>query len=170
MYFRVSGLVVDQLNDIRNTETGERIPFDVGGGVTVAFGFREFQIPVAFEVEYAYRGVSAEDDSSVDLHTLAANVLFDASDVVGPFGVYAGGGIGVRIDQLRVVSSGGSTAVGINGSGFFYQAMGGVTVSLHDRFQLYSGVRFTDAGTVREAPYRLNSEALNYEFGLRYFF
>lgn len=170
LYFRASGLVVDQLNDVQNTDTGDTAEFNTGGGFTLAIGYRDFQVPLAFEFEYAFRSADTSGDGSVNLNTIGANILFDASDLIGPIGFYAGGGIGVQIDYLRVVSVGGSTSVGINGSGFFYQAMGGVSVSLSDRFQLYSGVRWVDGGIVSEDPYRLNSQSVNYEIGLKYFF
>ena len=170
-YARVSGLVVEQFNDIREIDTGEAIGFDTGGGVSIAGGFRDFRLPLAIEIEYAYRGVSAStDETSLDLHTLGANVLFDASDLAGPVGLYAGVGIGFRISELHVRSHSGSTAVGIEGDGFFWQAMGGVTVSVAREVQLFAGVRYSDAGTLQNDEFRVNSEALNYEFGLRFFF
>jgi opacity protein-like surface antigen len=128
-------------------------------------------LPLAFEIEYAYRGVGASgDETRLDLHTLGANMLFDGSDLVGPFGVYAGAGIGARIERVHFRSTSGTSSTAINGSGFFWQAMGGVTVSVAREAQLYGGVRFMDAGTLRNDEFRVNTQALNYEFGFRFFF
>lgn len=172
MYVRVSGLVVDQLNDIRNLDTGEQISFDTGGGFSLAGGYRDLQFPVAFELEYAFRRVNADDnqDTRYNLSTLTANVLFDASDILGPVGVYAGGGLGITIDQVRIESGTGGGSVQISSNRFFWQVMAGVTLSVHKTTQLYAGIRFTDAGTYEEEQFRWHSEALNYEFGLRFFF
>ena len=172
LYFRASGLVVEQLNDVRNLDTGETIGFDTGGGLSMAVGYADLQIPAAFEVEYAFRRINANDDRDgrVNLHTISANVLFDMSDLVGPFGVYGGGGIGVTIDEISIASSGGQTFVGVKGGRFFWQAMAGLTLSVHDRAQLYAGVRWTDSGTYEDEEFRFHSEALNYEFGARFFF
>lgn len=172
MYVRLSGVVVHHLNDARNLDTGEQIGFDVGGGFTIAGGYRDLQYPVAFELEYAFRRVDAEDgqDSRYNVSTLSANVLFDASDLLGPVGVYAGAGVGITIDQVRIESGTGGGSVQISSNRFFWQLMAGLTLSVHKTTQLYTGVRFTDAGTYEEDPFRWHSEALNYEFGLRFFF
>lgn len=174
MYFRASGLVVDQLNDVRDLSTGAQIGFDPGFGLTLAGGYRDLQYPIAFEVEYAYRQVDAIDDSDgrYTVSTLTANVLFDASDILGPVGVYAGGGLGITIDEVRASSGTAGGTLEINSNRFFWQLMGGVTVSVSHAVQLYAGARYTNAGTYEDddGDFRWHSDAVNGEFGIRIFF
>lgn len=198
-YFRASLLVIESqndgtLNDADNRidslispsidDTGE-IGFDDGIGVTAAIGFHFDESPLSIEVEYAYHRIDADDysdsanslgaDGRISLHTFAVNLLFDYPDLVGPVGLYAGGGLGFRISRFKLTSIsnediGHETEVEVDSDGFFWQAMAGATVSVGRSTQLYGGVRWTDAGVIENDRIEVDAQMVNLEFGLRVFF
>lgn len=174
-YFRISGLAVEQLEDGVTIPGGSDVGFDFGGGVSVGFGYRFPGLPLSVEVEYAFRYVDVDEstsggDGDISLHTFAVNGLFDYPDLIGPVGVYAGIGLGATIQSFSFVSSGGAGAAGIDTGGFYWQATGGLTVSVHPQAQLFGGVRWSDAGTMEDSSVRVRAEMLSYELGVRFFF
>lgn len=190
LFVRASGLVIDPQNDGTYSDdmladTAE-VDFDTGGGFSVALGYRYYPVPVSLEVEYAFRYVPGDvvdvlgnrlDSTNISAHTIGANVVFDAEDVLGPVGFYAGAGIGVRISELSISTntigdpepSPRSTAEA-SGNGFFWQAMAGITFSIDQQTQLYAGVRWVDLNDLDDDGIDVDAEQLNYEFGLRYWF
>lgn len=199
LYFRGSGMAVDMQNDAVLVDVDDSIDamvsqmlsdpgtisYDPGWGLSLAIGYRfGYDGPFSVEFEYAYRsvdsdiysdaGVQLSSDGSIDAHTIGVNALFDAPDLVGPFGLYAGAGIGLRISTLRVSTLGGSTLgsseISISGDDFYWQVMGGVQFSIAPRTQLYAGIRWIDLGRISNDDYRVDAEMLNYEVGIRFFF
>jgi hypothetical protein len=177
-YLRFGGLIADHIDDGTVLGTGESIDFDIGAGATIALGYTFPDDPIAIEIEYTYRDIDAESDSAqfdsgdFSLHTVAANLLIDAPNVVGPIGAYAGIGAGARLTYFKFSSapSGDGTTLDLDGDGFYWQAMAGLTVSLGPTSQLYGGVRWSDAGTLEDDTVRVETEILSYEIGLRLFF
>lgn len=174
-YFRVSGLVLDPQGDGMVLPGGDPVELDVGGGVSFAFGYRFPGAPFSLEFEYAYRyldadGLTGADDGDVSVHSLVWNALFDYPDLIGPVGVYAGAGIGFNINQFAFASSGGQGSAAVDGAGFFWQAMAGVTISVHPRAQILGGIRWSDAGEIEDDSLRVDSDMINYELGIRFFF
>ena len=173
-YVRVSGMVVEQQNDGRPS-SGEPIEFNTGGGFSLAIGYRlGDEVPISLEGEYTYRYVDADGaiggDGSIKLHTLAFNVVLDLPDLLGPVGLYGGGGIGFTIDSFAFSSSGSGSSAAISGNGFYWQFRGGLTISITSRMQLYAGVIWSDAGTSSNAMQTVDIEMLSAEFGFRMFF
>lgn len=179
-YTRISGMSVEPLNDARFQLGGAPIDTELGFGITGAIGYRLIQIPVSFEIEYAYRHYETEEfldpdtmrlgENQYNLHTITANVLYDVPNAFGPIGVYAGVGAGFRISELRFSTSNGMTDGDISGDGFFWQALGGVTVSVGRGTQFYGGVRYSNAGDVDGDVVQLDTESFSIEAGLRFFF
>lgn len=172
--FRLGGMVLEPQND-GYRRTGEPITFDTGGGVSIASGYRFVGMPLTVELEYAYRTADATDrrfdrDADIDLHTITGNLTYDACDLLGPVGVYAGLGAGIRIQELHYSSIDGRSTTQISGTSFFWQARAGLTVSLGDRAQLYGGVIWADAGDIDENDVYVETEMLGAEFGFRFFF
>ena len=193
LFVRASGLVIDAQNDGAFSDDvlddPADVDFDTGGGFSVGLGYRYYPAPISLEVEYAFRYVPGEvrdalgrriDDTNISAHTIGANLVFDADDVVGPIGVYAGVGVGVRISELRISTN---TIPGddddddfprstteASGNGFFWQAQAGLTFSIDQQTQLYAGVRWVDLGRLDEDGVDVDAELLNIEFGLRYYF
>ena len=107
----------------------------------------------------------------VTIGALALNLMLDKSDLIGPVGGYVGGGVGVRIDSVSVRSTSfGSTNVQLNGEGFFGQLRAGLTVSVSETAQVYTGVNWSDSGTLGDDDTQISSELVGLEFGLRFFF
>ena len=180
-YFRGSALLVQSQEDARFLLGGAPIETqDENFGMSFGFGVHLPQAPVSVEFEYAFRRFATEDyldpdtgrlgDTDFFSHTLAFNTLLDTPDLIGPVGFYAGGGIGFRMSSLSFQSGGGSSSTQIEGGEFFWQLMGGATVSLSDQLQLYGGMRWTDAGSVEDDVIRLDLESVDVEIGLRFFF
>lgn len=180
-YVRGSALLVRPQEDARFLLGGAPIETDDDSfGMTFAVGAHLPQAPVSVEVEYAFRRFATEDyldpdtgrlgDTDFYSHTLAFNTLLDVPDLVGPAGFYAGAGVGFRLSSLSFSSGGGGSTTEIEGGEFFWQLMGGATVSLSDRLQLYGGVRWTDAGDVEDEVIRLGLESVDVEVGVRFFF
>ena len=171
-FFRASGLIVEQQNDGR-TGAGQPIGWDTGGGVSLAVGYRfGFNLPLTLEGEWAYRRVNAAsgNDGELEMHTLAFNVLFDAPDLLGPVGVYAGGGIGVGIDRFAFSSGSGGSSTAISGSDFYWQLKAGLSVSITEKMQILGGVVWQDAGTQEDGNASVEAEFLGAEIGIRFFF
>jgi len=184
VYARFGGLVIEQQEDGRLLEGGERteVTFDRGFGFLAAVGHRFGDIPLSLEIEYAYRNVTTDEaigpggrrpaDGDLDLHTFSLNLLLDAPDLVGVFGVYAGGGVGIVASELAVRSRSGDTQVAVASEDVFLQAMAGVTVSVSHHLQLYGGLRWSTAGRIEDERDMLSvdAEMLAAELGLRIFF
>ncbi|MCZ6837110.1 MAG: outer membrane beta-barrel protein, partial [Planctomycetota bacterium] len=184
-YARLSGMSVDPQEDGRLVDGSGTVDTDDGWGLSIALGYTDLTKPLSFEIEYAYRRFDTDDyfdpdtmklaDNEVTLHTITGNVLFDAPRLIGPVGLYAGIGLGVRIEEFSYHSSGddderGSTTE-INGSGFFWQAMAGVTFAISPRTQLYGGVRYADGGELDDNDVlKIDSEMINIEFGIKFYF
>jgi opacity protein-like surface antigen len=173
-YFRFSGLIVDQQED-GELSTGGSVEYDTGWGLSLAVGYRFPNMPLSLEGEYAYRRVDGDGDgfdgsSDMRLHTLAFNVLLDAPDLVGPVGVYAGIGLGVRIDEFSFSSGSGGSSTSVSGSDFYWQAKAGVNVSINERTQLFGGVVWSDAGELSDRGLTVDAEQLSVELGVRFFF
>ncbi len=174
-FVRVSGLVLDPVGSGMAIPSGDPVDLNIGGGVSAAIGYRFPGAPLTFEFEYAYRYLDADgtggmNDGSVSLNTLSWNAMFDYPDLIGPVGVYAGGGIGFNISSFSFRSSGGAGSAAIDGTGFFWQAMAGVTVSVHPQAQILAGIRWSDAGDMGDDTLEIDGEMLNYEIGFRIFF
>jgi len=180
-YVRGSGLLVQAQDDARFLLGGAPIETDDDNfGMSFAVGLHVPQAPVSVEFEYAFRRFTTEDyldpdtgrlgDTEFYSHTLAFNTLLDAPDLIGPVGFYGGGGVGFRMSSLSYRSTGGTSSTEVEGSEFFWQLMGGATVSISDRAQLYGGMRWTDAGDVEDDVIRLDLESVDIEVGLRFFF
>lgn len=180
-YVRGSGMWVDPQDDARLRDGSGTVDTDDGYGLSFAVGYTDLSLPLSFEVEYAYRRFETEDfidpstgflaDNRISMHTISANLLLDKPNLIGPVGVYAGAGIGVHINELRISTSGesGSTTE-VSGEGFFWQAMAGLTLSFDERWQLYGGVRWADGGTFDDEVLRVDTETFNIEFGVRFYF
>jgi opacity protein-like surface antigen len=175
-YIRFSGLITEPQNDGRSLDSGEPIGFDTGGGVSLGIGYTFYDAPVAIELEWTYREFDVESvgslsaDGDISLNTIAANLLLDQANIIGPVGAYAGLGAGVRINQFKFSSSSGQSELKVDGDGFYWQAMAGLTVSLGERTQLFGGVRWSDAGTIDDNDLSVDTETLDYEIGIRLFF
>ncbi|MFG0274582.1 MAG: hypothetical protein ACF8QF_05960, partial [Phycisphaerales bacterium] len=113
-YIRFGGLIADHIDDGTLLGSGDPIDFDIGFGASIALGYTFPDDPIAMEIEYTYRDLDADtvsaqfDSGDFSLHTLAANVLVDAPNVVGPVGAYAGVGAGVRLTYFKFSSSPGN--------------------------------------------------------------
>lgn len=173
-YFRGGGMILEQQNDGRQAN-GDPIEFNTGGGFSLALGYRlGGDVPISVEGEYAYRHADADSagggDGSIKLHSLTFNVMLDLPDLIGPVGFYAGMGLGIRIDKFAFSSSSGNATAGISGDGFFWQARGGLTISITPRTQLYAGVIWADGGTSDSITQSVDVEMVGAEFGFRLFF
>lgn len=174
-FVRFGGMVVDTVDDGTVIATGQPVDFDTGGGFSVAIGYRFPSMPLSLEFEYAYRrvkssGASAYGDPDIRMNTLSFNALLDATDLVGPLGVYAGGGVGFVIDSFYLSTGSGGTRSGIGGSALFWQAKAGLTLSINEQLQLYGGVIYSDAGSEEGNGVRVDTEMVGAEIGLRVFF
>lgn len=175
-YIRFSGLITEPQNDGRSSDTGEPIGFDTGGGISLGIGYTFPDAPVAIEVEWTYREFDVESvgalsaDGDISLNTIAANLLLDQANIIGPVGAYAGLGAGVRINRFKFSSSSGQSELKVDGDGFYWQAMAGLTVSLGERTQVFGGVRWSDAGTIDDDGLKADTETLDYEIGIRLLF
>lgn len=185
VYGRVGGLLVEQQEDGTLLEDGERsgVTFDRGYGFVGAIGHHFGDVPISFEVEYAYRNITTDEaiaadgtrrpaSGDLDLHTFSLNLLLDAPDLVSVFGVYAGAGVGLVASELRVKSRSGDTDVAITSEDVFLQAMAGVTVSVSRSLQLYGGLRWSTAGSIEQegGALSVDAEMVAAEVGLRMFF
>lgn len=179
-YFRGSLMGVQPVNDVRARSDGQAIDTDDGFGLTAAAGFKMDDRPLAWEFEYMFRRFSHDSytdpvagfvsDNDVSLHTFAINLLYDQSNLAGPVGVYAGGGLGFRLSSFGFSSGTGGSETSISGDGLFIQAMAGATVTLNPELQLYGGVRYTDSGTIRNGFLEIDTAAVGGEIGLRVYF
>lgn len=175
-YIRLSGLVSEPQNDGRSLDSGEPIGFDTGGGISFGIGYTFPDAPVAVEVEWTYREFDVESvgsltaDGDISMNTIAANLLLDQANIIGPVGVYAGLGAGVRVNRFKLGSTSGQSELKVDGEGFYWQAMAGLTVSLGERTQLFGGVRWSDAGTIEDDGIRADIESVDYEIGIRLLF
>ncbi|MBB6428488.1 opacity family porin [Algisphaera agarilytica] len=179
-YFRGSLMGVEPTNDVRARSDGQRVDTDDGFGLTAAAGFKMDYLPLAWEFEYMFRRFSHDSytdpvagfvsDNDVSLHTFAINVLYDQSNLLGPVGVYAGGGVGFRLSSFSFSSGSGGSESSISGDGLFIQAMAGVTVTIDPNLQLYGGVRYTDSGKIRNEFLEVDTAAVGGEIGLRVYF
>lgn len=180
-YFRGSGMHVEPQNDGRLRDGSGTVETNDDFGLSFAFGYNDLSLPLSIEIEYAYRSIEFDDfidpstgllgDDEISLHTLTVNLLFDQPDLLGPVGVYAGVGAGFHISRFRFSTAGGAgSTTEVQGEGFFWQAMAGVTISLDPRWQLYSGVRWADAGSIDDDALRIDAETFDIEFGVRFYF
>jgi len=175
-YIRLSGLVTEPQNDGRSLDTMEPIGFDTGGGISFGIGYTFADAPVAVEVEWTYREFDVESvgslsaDGDISMNTIAANLLLDQANIIGPVGAYAGLGAGVRVNRFKFSSTTGQSELKVDGEGFYWQAMAGLTVSLGERTQLFGGVRWSDAGTIEDDGISADTESLDYEIGIRLLF
>jgi opacity protein-like surface antigen len=185
VYGRLGGLVIEQQEDGTLLEGGDRsrVTFDRGYGFVAAIGHHFGDVPISFEVEYAYRNITTDEaiaadgtrrsaSGDLDLHTFSLNLLLDAPDLVSVFGVYAGAGVGLVASELRVKSRSGDTDVAITSEDVFLQAMAGVTVSVSRTVQLYGGLRWSTAGSIEQeqGEIEVDAEMVAAEAGLRVFF
>lgn len=185
LYLSLSGLWVEQndadfeIDDLPGVEA--EITFDDGFGVVAAIGQELPNSPFRLEFEYAYReaetetidveGMSAPLDSDVEIQSFMLNGIIDFKLGDGPFGVYAGAGLGVAITRFDIRS--------INGidndrsewnSSFAYQGLAGVTFEVGDNAELFGGVRWFDALEVDITNVQLDTSSIDFEAGLRFFF
>jgi len=182
-YFRATGGWFDPQSDALRRDGSGPVDTDDGFGGSLAIGWRDLTKPIAFEFEYGFRQVETDvfvdpdtmllADNELDLHTLSLNLMLDAPNLVGPVGLYAGGGIGARLGEVRIrtidVEEDDPTTT-VSGEGFLWQLMAGVTVEVAPNAQLHAGVRWSDGGTIDEGPLRYDTEALGIEVGFRLFF
>ncbi len=183
-YFRATGGWFDPQSDALRRDGSGPVGTDDGFGGSLAVGWRDLTQPIAFEFEYGYRQVETDvfidpdtmllADNELDLHTLSLNLMLDAPNLIGPVGLYAGGGIGARLGQVRVrsidIEEPEEPTTTISGEGFLWQLMAGVTVEVAPNAQLHAGVRWSDGGTIDEGPLRYDTEALAIEVGFRLYF
>lgn len=179
-YFRGSLMGVEPVNDARAESDGQEVNTDAGFGLTAAAGFKMDYLPLSWEFEYMYRQFSHDaftdpvaglvSDNDVSLHTFAINAMYDQANLIGPIGVYAGGGLGFRLSSFSFSSGAGGSQSSVSGDGLFVQAMAGVTVTVDPRVQLYGGVRYTDSGTIDNNVIEIDTAAVGGEIGLRVYF
>lgn len=165
---------------------GTEFSFDIGfgGGVSVGYTFADF--PVSLELEYAYRtaetdaysvtidGISGSGSVEGDfaVHAIMFNALFDTPIGESRFGLYGGGGVGIAVSEADLDSINGIALpiVSDDDTTFAWQVMGGVTFDVSARAQLYTGVRYFDAGDVDFELLGGENSSLSWEFGLRIYF
>ncbi len=179
-FFRVGGMSVDPQNAARFLNGSGEVDTNTGWGSSLAIGYRPPDSLFSIELEWMYRRFDTDDyvdpdsgflgDNRFSTHTLTANLLIEKFDIVGPVGVYAGVGIGMRLSDAEFSSSGGTSETDVSGDGFFGQIMAGITVSLDQNIQAYGGVRWSDGGTIEDDTIRLDTESVSIEAGLRFFF
>jgi opacity protein-like surface antigen len=180
-FFRATGAWYELQTDARFRDGSGPIGTEDGFGGSFAVGWRDLTRPIVFEVEYAFRQLETDDfidpntsllaDNQLDLHTISANLLFDAPNLLGPVGVYAGAGIGARISEARIRVGGESgTTTRVSGEGLLVQAMAGITVTIDRQWQAHAGVRWSDGGTIDGDLLRYDTESLAFEVGFRLFF
>lgn len=179
-YFRIGAMSVEPQEDAQFLIGGAVIETDTGAGGLAAIGYHFPQSPFSLEMEYSFRRFDTDDyldpgsgllgDNRTDMHVFAVNLLIDKSNILGPLGIYAGGGIGFRISEFQYSSSGGSSESNIHSDGGFGQVMAGLTFSIDRSIQVYGGMRWSDGGAIENDLIRLETESVNIEFGLRFFF
>lgn len=180
-FVRATGGWFELQDDARRRDGSGSLDTDDGLGGSLAVGYRDLTRPIVFEIEYAFRDVETEDyldpvsnllaDNQLDIHSLSANLMFDAPNLFGPVGLYAGAGLGVRISEARIRLGGEDGSVTrLQGEDLLVQAMAGITVSLDPEWQLHAGVRWSDGGTIDEGAVRYDTEAFAIEVGFRLYF
>ena len=190
LYLKLAGsLVVQQdaeLLSIGGVPLSATMDFDIGYGVQGGVGYTfawESGPSVSLELEYSFRSVQIDELSSPPLtlpatgqnesHSLMVNVI-GSIDIVGGFGIYGGGGIGVAItnSDLTLDLGGGTFVVfpGDTDTTLAWQVMGGVQYAFGPHLVLYSGVRYFDAGTVAFDTFQSENKSISVELGLRIHF
>jgi len=180
-FVRATGGWFELQDDARRRDGSGSLDTDDGLGGSIAVGYRDLSRPIVFEFEYAFRDVETEDfldpvsnllaDNQLDIHSLSANIMFDAPNLLGPVGVYAGAGIGARLSEARIRVGGEDGSITkARGEDLLVQAMAGITVSLDPQWQLHAGVRWSDGGTIDEGAVRYDTEAFAIEVGFRLYF
>ncbi len=180
-YFaRISGMSVE-LDDDADLRGGGSVDTETGFGLSFGAGFKHPEMPLVIEVEYLFRRFETErytdpetgerGDNRMTSHIFAANLLFDAPAIAGPVGVYAGAGIGFRISQFSFsTSSTGQSGTQVSGEDLYWQAMGGLTITLQEHMQLYGGVRWVDGGDQRNGSLTVDTQSFSIEVGFRFYF
>ena len=154
-----------------------------GFRVGVGYTFPAPESPVALTLELEYLFQSADFDSfSTPVGSLSAggdnysnsimaNLILDFA-IVGGFGVYVGGGLGVTVVSADLSNIGGIvTFLGRDeDTKFAWQFLGGLKYAIGEHWVVYLGGRYFDAGDVNFATLGGEYKSISLEAGFRFYF
>ena len=191
LYLKLGGMLVLQddsdLQSVGGVPLNATLEFDTGFGIETGVGYtfssQESRFAATLEMEYAYRaadlntltapGLSLAANGTNESHALMFNAL-GSVDIVGGFGLYGGGGVGVAMTRSDLVLDlGGGMVLTFprdDAFTFTWQVMGGAQMALGRHVMLFGGVKYFDAGDVIFDTFGGTNRSLAFEAGLRVYF
>ncbi len=155
--------------------------FGFRAGVGYTFPANEAPVALTLELEYLFQSADFDSLSSPIgslsasgdnySHSFMGNLILDF-DILGGFGAYVGGGIGVTIVSADLSNIGGFvTFLGRDeDTKFSWQFLGGLKYAIDEHWVVYLGGRYFDAGDVNFATLGGEYTSISLEAGFRFYF
>ena len=187
-YIRASGLFVQPsdssfFDPLPSPGRDIDVAFDESLGFSLAFGSRFEPMPISVEIEWTWSDTDVDNvrangvriPARGDLTTsfVGFNVLYEETDLWGPVGFYAGGGVGFSFSEFSLRTEDGDTDVTARANGedgLALRLMAGLSFELAEDIDLITGIRFTKIDDIEAFGFDIDTESFDIEVGLRFWF